>query len=103
MRLTATIITIVAALAFMGTAIASMPGQTVEFEGGPMGKVVFSGQVHADQGLACGECHTAIFQMQRQAKITMPDHNSGNFCFTCHQSGGKAFASADNCARCHTK
>lgn len=103
MKFTATIITIVAALAFIGNAIAAMPGQSVEFEGGPMGKVVFSGQIHADKGLACGECHTAIFQMSRQAKVTMVNHNDGTLCFTCHKAGGKAFASADNCTRCHKK
>ncbi|ADH84958.1 c(7)-type cytochrome triheme domain-containing protein [Desulfurivibrio alkaliphilus] len=102
MKLTATIITILAALAFVGTAIASMPGNTSEFEGGPMGKVVFSGQIHADAGLSCGDCHTGIFQMKREVKITMADHNSGNLCFSCHQEGGKAFASND-CARCHQK
>ncbi|MDF1614482.1 c(7)-type cytochrome triheme domain-containing protein [Desulfurivibrio dismutans] len=100
MKLTATIITILAALAFVGTAIASMPGNTAEFDGGPMGKVVFSGQIHADAGMSCNDCHTDIFQMKREVKITMADHNAGNYCFSCHQEGGKAFA-GDNCARCH--
>lgn len=103
MKVTATIIAIVAALAFAGNAIATMPGKTAEFEGGPMGKVVFDGKFHADQGLACGDCHTAIFQMQRVAKVTMADHNEGKLCFTCHKDGGRSFTSANNCARCHKK
>ncbi len=103
MKLTFTIATVVAALACVGVALAAMPGQSVEFAGGPMGKVVFSGQVHADKGLACNDCHTAIFQMARQAKITMANHNDGTLCFTCHKAGGKAFAAADNCTRCHKK
>lgn len=101
MKLTASIITILAALAFVGTAIASMPGDTAEFDGGSMGGVVFEGQVHADAGLSCDACHTEIFQMERQTEISMADHNDGNYCFSCHQDGGKAFASNDNCARCH--
>ncbi|MDZ7642254.1 MAG: c(7)-type cytochrome triheme domain-containing protein [Desulfurivibrio sp.] len=103
MKLTASIITVIAALAFVGSAIAAMPGQEVEFDGGSMGKVVFSGQVHADAGLSCDACHTEIFQMAREVEIGMGDHNQGNYCFTCHQDGGKAFASSGNCTRCHQK
>lgn len=102
MKLSATIISIVAALAFVGSAIASMPGQESKFAGGAMGEVTFSGQIHANAGLSCGDCHTGIFNMAREAKITMADHAAGNFCFSCHKDGGKAFAHT-NCARCHKK
>jgi c(7)-type cytochrome triheme protein len=103
MKFTATIIAIVATMAFVATAIATMPGQNAEYEGGAMGKVVFDGQAHADAGLNCADCHTELFGMNREAKMTMADHNNGTFCFSCHRADGTAFASADNCARCHTK
>ncbi len=102
MKLTATIITLVAALAFMGTAIASMPGKTVEYGGGALGQVVFDGKSHADAGLSCAACHPDLFSMKVEAKMTMADHNAGTYCFSCHQAGGSAFPSTD-CAKCHQK
>lgn len=102
MKITASVITILVALAFMGTAIASMPGKSVEYEGGAVGKVVFDGQSHADAGLSCGECHPGLFEMAVVAEITMADHNEGTFCFSCHQDGGTAFPGTD-CAACHQK
>ncbi|TBV81854.1 MAG: hypothetical protein EYX74_03730 [Desulfobulbaceae bacterium] len=102
MKLNATIIAIIITLAFIGAAVASMPGHQAKFAGGGMGGVTFDGTTHAQAGLSCTECHTAIFQMARTAKITMADHNNGTFCFSCHQEGGRAF-SATNCIRCHTQ
>lgn len=87
-----------------GTAAAAPPGKVVEYAGGPMGKVTFDGKVHAGKGLKCTDCHTKIFQMKKEAKMTMADINAGKFCGTCH-NGEKAFKSSDaaNCAKCHKK
>ncbi|MCF6179130.1 MAG: cytochrome C, partial [Geopsychrobacter sp.] len=40
-----------------GTAMAVPPGRTLEFTKSPMGKVTFSGKIHADAGVKCKECH----------------------------------------------
>jgi c(7)-type cytochrome triheme protein len=96
---------VVAALAFFGSAMAVPPGKTVEFDGGPMGKVVFDGKAHADKGLKCNNCHPKPFQMKKGAdKFKMADINKGEFCGTCHD-GTKAFKSNDpkDCKLCHKK
>ena len=49
-------LTVVAlAAALSGAVFAAPPGATVEYVGGPMGKVVFDGKVHADKGLKCND------------------------------------------------
>ena len=96
---------VLAAIALNGGAVASPPGKTVEFAGGPMGKVVFDGKAHAGKGLKCNDCHTKIFQMKKgSTKITMAAMNKGENCGTCH-NGSKAFASNDpkKCTSCHKK
>ena len=78
-------------------------GMTVEFTKSPMGKVVFSGDIHAGKGLACDKCHVKVFQMKKgTAKIKLTDHQEGKFCFSCH-NGKTAFTSKDNCNKCHVK
>ena len=64
MRITVLVLMLMAIIAFVGSAIAVPPGKTVEFKGGPMGKVVFDGKIHMDKGLKCNDCHTKIFQMK---------------------------------------
>jgi len=91
------------ALAFIGTAMAVPPGKTVEFKGGPMGKVVFEGAKHAKAGLKCNNCHPKVFKMKKGAdKITMKEIYAGKFCGTCH-NGEKAFKAKANCKKCHKK
>lgn len=105
MKLAHALLVVIAAAAFSASAIATPPGKTVEFAGGPMGKVVFDGKVHADKGLKCNDCHTKIFQMKKGAdKMTMAAINKGQFCGTCH-NGSKAFKTSDpkNCKTCHKK
>ena len=89
-------LTVVAlAAALSGAVFAAPPGATVEYVGGPMGKVVFDGKVHADKGLKCNDCHTKIFQMKKgSAKMTMAALNKGEFCGACH-NGTKAFKTSD--------
>ena len=50
--------------------------------------------------LACGNCHPAIFQMEKGADpITMEKIFAGEFCGRCH--GKVAFDTATGCPRCH--
>jgi c(7)-type cytochrome triheme protein len=105
MRTIISVLTIVIAVMFVGSAMAVPAGKTVDFDGGGMGKVVFDGKIHADKGLKCNDCHTKIFKMKKGSeKITMADMNAGKNCGTCH-NGEKAFKSGDpaNCAKCHKK
>ncbi len=102
MRKAAILVTILVLVAFIGTAFAVPPGKTRDYDGGPMGKIVFDGKKHADAGMKCMDCHPKVFQMKAGGtKVTAP-HKSGEFCFTCHD-GSKAFNFAGSCAKCHTK
>lgn len=102
MKLTATIITLATTLTIMGTALASMPGNTVEYGRPAIGEIVFDGTSHAEAGLGCADCHPNLFTMEVEAEMTMADHNAGTYCFSCHQEGGSAFP-ANDCAKCHKK
>lgn len=102
MKLLTILLTFAIAVVFIGSAMATPPGKNAEYAGGATGKVVFDGKTHADKGLKCNDCHTKIFQMKKVAKITMADHDNGKLCSECH-NGTKAFASKDNCAKCHKK
>jgi c(7)-type cytochrome triheme protein len=73
----------------------------VEFvpKGAPEFKSVYSHKVHT-QILACGNCHTDIFQMEKgAAAITMEKMLAGESCGRCH--GKVAFEIATGCPRCH--
>lgn len=94
-----------AAVLFAASAFAVPPGKTVEFSGGPQGKVVFDGKIHADKGLKCGDCHAKVFQMKKgSVKIAKDDHGKEVACGVCH-NGTKAFGMTDdaNCVKCHKK
>lgn len=102
MRISVILLTLIVAVAFVGSAFAVPPGKTVDYAGGAQGKVVFDGKTHADKGNKCNDCHTKVFQMKKgSAKITAP-HKSGEFCGSCHD-GKKAFAQEGNCDKCHKK
>lgn len=102
MKKVTVILAVLMIVAFIGSAMAVPPGKKVEYAGGNLGKVVFDGKAHADKGLKCQDCHTKPFAMKKEVKITMPDHNADKYCFTCH-NGKKAFATANNCTKCHKK
>ncbi len=103
MRRVVTLLLIIALGIFLiGSAMATPAGKSVEYAGGAMGKVIFDGKSHADKGAKCNDCHTKLFQMKKEAKITMADHKSDKFCFNCHD-GKKAFGSEGKCANCHKK
>jgi DmsE family decaheme c-type cytochrome len=88
-------------IVFSGHALAVPPGEELVFEGGPK-PVIFSGQVHADHGLKCKDCHTSLFKKEKgNAKIAFEDHAAGKqYCFACH-NGTQAFAPKGNCNKCH--
>ena len=91
-------------VAFAGSVFAVAPGKTIEYAGGPAGKVIFDGKTHADKGLKCTDCHSKIFPMKKGTKITMAEINGGKNCGVCH-NGEKAFKSSEqaNCEKCHKK
>jgi phosphate transport system substrate-binding protein len=91
------ILLLLAALA--GTAAATGGGKVLIYGGAGQGKVVFDGRTHASAGLVCRDCHTEIFEMRKQALITMADHGEPKACFACH-NGTKAF---NQCEKCHRK
>ncbi len=102
MRIFTLALTLLIAIAFVGTAIAVGPGKTVEYAGGKDGKVVFSGDSHKVN--KCNECHKdGLFKAMKKGsvKITAP-HKAGEFCGACHD-GKKAFNEEGNCAKCHKK
>jgi c(7)-type cytochrome triheme protein len=103
MKIAVLLSTLVVSIAFLvGSALAVPPGKTLTFESA-MGTVTFSGQVHADKGFKCGDCHTKIFQMKK-TKLTMEAMREGKECGACH-NGTKAFSVKDaaNCGKCHKK
>ena len=104
MRFIKFVLTLVIAVAFAGNALAVSSGKTVEYAGGPNGKVIFDGKSHADKNLKCSECHPKIFPMKKGAAFTMAEMNAGKNCGACH-NGEKAFKSSDaaNCGKCHKK
>ena len=101
MRLTVFVLVMIA---FVGNALAVPSGKTVEYAGGPGGKVIFEGKAHADKGLKCSDCHPKIFPMKKGEGLKMADMDAGKSCGTCH-NGEKAFKTSNqaDCGKCHKK
>jgi c(7)-type cytochrome triheme protein len=101
-----TLLAVAIVFIFSGSALAVVPGKTVEWDAkGSPGRVILDGKTHADKGLKCMDCHTKIFQMKKgTAKMKMPDINAGKFCGQCHD-GVRAFRASDaaSCKKCHKK
>ena len=96
----ALLIAVVWACFLAAPAFAVPAGEELIYEEGPK-PAIFSGKSHADHGLKCNDCHTAIFKREKgNAKIAFEDHSGGKYCFACHD-GNKSFASKGNCAKCH--
>jgi c(7)-type cytochrome triheme protein len=107
MRSMMLILVFIIAVVFVGSAMATPPGKSVEFEDTWAGKVVFSGDTHgAKHGLKCNDCHPSIFPMKKAPKGTynMNDMIAGKNCGACH-NGTKAFSTSSfaDCAKCHKK
>ena len=114
MRSTMLILVFIVVIAFVGSAMAVMPGKTVEYPDGDQGKVIFDGTTHsAKQGLKCNDCHTDPFgkmmKHEERLKIKKEDHVAGKFCGKCHdgkEHNGKVVFSQSNeadCTKCHKK
>ena len=68
-------------------------------KGAPEFKVVYPHKIHTAL-LACANCHTGIFQMEKGADpITMGKIFAGEYCGRCH--GKVAFDPITACPRCH--
>lgn len=79
-------------------------GKTVEYNNNAIGKVIFDGTVHHQEGLHCMKCHNQYFIPKiGAARITYEDHaGRRKFCFGCH-NGIQAFDAVSSCTRCHKK
>ncbi|MBM4136676.1 MAG: hypothetical protein FJ241_07580 [Nitrospira sp.] len=106
MRTTILALVLIIAVAFLGSAIASPPGKSVEYAGGDAGKVIFNGDTHgAKQGMKCNDCHPKPFAMKKGAfKMTKEGHSKAEYCGICHD-GKKAFSQSTeaDCGKCHKK
>ncbi len=98
-------VTVIAMVATAGLALAVPAGKTLTFEGKGMGRVAFSGDVHAKAGPTCNKCHNKdMFAMMKKGRVEfkMADIQAGRFCGVCH-NGTAAFAPSGNCTKCHKK
>ena len=106
MKIATMIISIFVVIAFVGTALAVVPGQKVEYAGGNAGKVIFSGDTHSTkQSMKCNDCHPKPFGMKKGTmKMTKEDHGKPENCGICHD-GKKAFSQSSeaDCGKCHMK
>ena len=73
-----------------------------------LGRAVFNHAEHVDLADGrCQDCHNTLFAMGRGelgfggADLHRGAEQAKSSCAGCHVPGGNAFASADNCARCH--
>ena len=80
-------------------------GGDVKYESKKQGTVLFSHETHMKvPDTKCNACHTKLFKMKKEAKITEADHSKDTYCGACHD-GKKAFGLKDkaDCAKCHKK
>jgi c(7)-type cytochrome triheme protein len=111
MKLAILLLSLFVAIAFVSSAMAVMPGKSIEYPDGDMGKVTFSGDTHASkQGLKCADCHPKIFPMKKSGfKETKEEHGKPVYCGVCHDGkehfGKVVFSQSDeaSCAKCHKK
>ena len=91
--------------AFAATAMAVTKSKTLIFDKSRMGKVTFSGKVHAEAGFKCGDCHNPdMFAKKKQGAVSikMKEIYSGKLCGKCHD-GKTAFKAMGNCGKCHKR
>jgi len=86
-------------------ALAVTVGKELVFDKSPMGKVTFSGKVHAEKGFKCNDCHNPeMFPKMKKGTTTikMADIYAGKLCGKCHD-GKTAFKAMGSCDKCHKK
>lgn len=111
MKLFTIILSFVVAIVFVTSAMAVLPGKTIEYPDGDAGKVIFSGDSHGPKnGLKCADCHPKPFAMKKGAfKMTKEDHGKTEYCGICHdgkEHNGKVVfsqSSEADCNKCHIK
>ncbi|HSW62789.1 MAG TPA: c(7)-type cytochrome triheme domain-containing protein [Dissulfurispiraceae bacterium] len=87
----------------MPGAFAVGPGKVIEWDApSSPGKVSLDGNIHAEKGLKCMECHTKIWPMKKGTTMKMDEMNAGKYCGVCH-NGNKTFSTRGNsdCTKCH--
>ena len=93
--------------AALGAAFAQkkVGGGDIKYESKEKGTVLFSHEKHMKvPDTKCNSCHTKVFKMIKDMKLTKAEHAEPKYCAVCHD-GKKAFgltAEAD-CAKCHKK
>jgi c(7)-type cytochrome triheme protein len=111
MKVGTIILSFLIAIALTTSAMAVLPGKTVEYAGGEAGKVVFKGDTHGPkQGLKCADCHPKPFGMKKgDFKMSKDDHGKADFCGKCHDgkehNGTVVFSQSTeaDCGKCHMK
>jgi phosphate transport system substrate-binding protein len=98
MKIVTVCLALLAVAALQGAAGATSD-KALLYGGAGQGKVIFDGRLHASKGLACMDCHSAIFATKKEALITMANHGEKVACFVCHD-GKKVF---NDCDLCHRK
>jgi c(7)-type cytochrome triheme protein len=93
--------------ATLGVAFAQkkVGGGDIKYESKTAGTVLFSHETHVNtHKTKCTDCHSKVFKMKKEAKITKADHSETKYCTVCHD-GKKAFGSTveADCAKCHKK
>jgi c(7)-type cytochrome triheme protein len=75
-----------------------------------MGDVTFQHAAHVQRAKGdCKVCHDKLFPQSAQAPLNFkagmhkPAEASKTACAACHVTGGTAFATTGNCAKCHVK
>ena len=93
--------------AALGVAFAQkkVGGGDIKYEAKEQGTVLFSHETHMKvPDTKCNSCHTKVFKMKKEMKLTKANHSESTYCASCHD-GKKAFGlkvEAD-CAKCHKK
>lgn len=107
MKLVTIILSLLVAIAFVGSAMATPPGKNIEYEGGWAGKVLYDATTHGPaKDMKCADCHPQLFPMKMSPPGTYKkaDMIAGKNCGACH-NGTKAFAimtrDFTTCAKCH--
>jgi len=111
MKILTIVLSMLIAVAFVSSAMAVIPGKTVEYSDGAMGKVIFQGDTHGPkQGMKCSDCHPKPFGMKKGSfKMTKEDHGKTDYCGKCHDGkehfGKTVFAQSTeaDCGKCHLK
>ena len=99
------LVSIVIVLVTVSFSLAVPASKSLEFTKSSMGKVTFSGKVHAGSGIKCNECHNKeTFPKMKfgTVEIKMDKIYAGELCGKCH-NGEQAFSAKGNCNRCHKR